>query len=115
MLFLCLEWVSLPPPAMRFSGPAPVPRAGHTLGPGLVGSPALGQEQQCLVKTWNKRPLRGGLSSSESSEDFFAGLENEHHRVSMSSLFYSTTNCPQSFWTDCLHYYLKVQVQQTEK
>lgn len=90
--------------------PCPHPQAGHTLGARLAGSPALEQEQQCLVRTQNDH-LGGDLSSLASSEDFFASLENEHLWASVSSLFYSTTNCPQNFWTDCLHCYLKVQVQ----
>lgn len=96
---LCLEWVSLPWLAMCSSDPAPIPRVGHTLGAHLVGSPALGQRQQCLVRTWKEGHHGWGLSSSESFEDFFASLENEHLWTSISSLFYSITNCLQSFWT----------------
>lgn len=79
--------------------PCPIPRVGHTLGAQLVGSPALGRRQQCLVRTWKEGHHGWGLSSSESFEDFFASLENEHLWTSISSLFYSITNCLQSFWT----------------
>ena len=90
--------------------PCPHPQAGHTLGAQLAGSPALEQEQQCLVRTQNDH-LGGDLSSLVSSEDFFASLENDHLWASISSLFYSAINCSQNLCTDCLHCHLKEQVQ----
>lgn len=52
-------------------------------------------------------------SAPQSFEDFFASLENEHPRVSISSLLFHNQLSPKLL--DCLHYYLKVQVQLTEK
>lgn len=68
--------------------PTPVPWDGRTLGAGLVCSAASGQNQQGLVRTWSEGCSRGGLSFSESFEDFFVSLES---KASISPLFYSTT------------------------